>query len=132
MRKILFIILFVMILTITGFGKEYYLMTSTGYTNHRECIGEKWFDGKTAMNTPIRKGVVAINVRPVKGRWIINSILELGQKIYIEGLGIHRVEDTGTFSGNEKRDKWTIDIYFDTLEEARIWGRRLIKVYVIK
>ncbi len=107
-------------------------MTSTGYTNHRVCIGEKWFDGKTAMNTPIQKGVVAINVDKINNRWIIKSPLKLGQKIYIEGIGIFRVEDTGSFTEhNYHFDFWNVDIYFDTLKEAKEWGKRLVKVYII-
>lgn len=126
------IIILLLLLSISSYAKEdYFLMTSTGYTNHKICIADKWRDGKTAMNTQIRKGVVAINVRLNNNKWIINSILNLGQKIHIEGLGEFKVEDTGTFTGNAQKDKWNIDIYFDTLEEAKNWGVKLVKVFVI-
>ena len=140
MQKIVTLTLIVMLLAISYAvifcqpdTKEYYYMTATAYSNHRNCIADKWRDGRTAMNTPIREGVVAINVRLINGEWVINSVLKLGQKIYVEDLRTYySVEDTGTFSGHERRDRWTIDIYLDNYQEAKEWGRKLVKVYIVE
>lgn len=107
-------------------------MTSTGYSNHKICIADKWRDGKTAMNTPIREGVVAINVDLINGEWIIKSPLKLGHKIRIENIGDYSVEDTGKFTEKDlKWDYWNIDLYFEDLEEAKNWGVKMVKVYII-
>jgi 3D (Asp-Asp-Asp) domain-containing protein len=124
---------------------EYYHMTTTAYTRHPECISPKYDDGYTATGTKVKKGVVAINVDLVNGKWIVNSILKLGQKIYItsikdEPIGYFRVEDTGPFKvtnvrGANKKDlKWdrlNCDIYVDNINIARNWGCKPVKVYVI-
>ena len=108
-------------------------MTSTGYANHPNCIADKWRDGRTATNTKVRRGVVAINVDRIDGEWQVRSPLRLGQKIRIEGLGIFTVEDTGYFTErNYHFDYWNIDIFFETLEEAEEWGVRKVKVYLIE
>lgn len=108
-------------------------MTSTGYSNHPNCIAKKWRDGKTATNTPIREGVVAINVDMVDGEWQVRSPLRLGQVIYIEGIGEFNVEDTGSFTeSNLKWDFWNVDIFFEDYEEARGWGVKKVKVYVME
>lgn len=112
---------------------KYYIMTSTGYSNHPACIADKWRDGKTALNTPVKKGVVAINVDMINGKWQVRSPLKLGQKIYIEGMGRFSVEDTGCFTErNFHFDYWNVDIYFDTLKEAEKWGIKKVKVFVIE
>jgi len=107
-------------------------MTSTAYSNHPNCIADKWRDGKTATNTPIREGVVAINVDRVDGEWQVRSPLRLGQDIYIEGIGEFAVEDTGSFTeDNLHFDYWNVDIFFEDYEEAKEWGVRKVKVYII-
>jgi len=111
---------------------KYFIMTLTAYSNHHNCIADKWRDGKTAMGTPIREGVVAINVDYVDGRWLIKSPLKLGDKIYIEGLGYFSVEDTGRFAERDhKQDEWTVDVYKKNYEDAVKFGRKLKKVYVL-
>ena len=111
--------------------EKYFIMTSTGYSNHPNCISDKWRDGKTAMNTPIREGVVAINVDKINGEWQVRSPLRLGQKILIEGMGYYDVEDTGSFTENNYQfDMWNLDIFFEDYEEAKQWGIKKIKVYV--
>lgn len=74
---------------------DYFYMNVTFYSLHSDCISDEYNDGFTATMTPIRKGVVAINVNFIDGRWIVVSPLKLGDKILIEGLGIFSVEDTG-------------------------------------
>ena len=113
--------------------QKYFLMTVTFYSRHPECIADKYNDGYTATMTPIRKGVAAINVDRINGRWIIRSPLKLGSKIYIEGLGNYSVEDTGYFTDKDyKQDFWNVDIYEPDHIKAVKGGRQLKKVYLIE
>lgn len=112
---------------------EYFIMTSTAYSNHRDCIADKWRDGLTATGTPIREGVVAINVDWIDGKWQVRSPLELGDKIYIEGIGFFSVEDTGPFTEeNFHFDMWNLDIYKEDLVQAKEWGVKEVKVFVLE
>lgn len=71
----------------------------------------------TAMGTPLRRGVVAVDRR----------VIPLGTKLYIEGYGYARAEDTGgAIKGNK------IDLLFETKAESRKFGRRNVKVYILK
>lgn len=113
--------------------QEMYIMTATAYSNHSNCIADKWRDGRTAMNTPIREGVVAINVDYINGKWQVVSPLKLGQKIYIEGVGNFVVEDTGSFTeSNFHFDMWNLDIYKEDYEQAVAWGIRKVRVFVLE
>ena len=126
------IIIILLFINIVQAEEKYFIMTSTAYSNHPKCIAKKWRDGTTATNTPIREGVVAINVDKVHGKWQVRSPLRLGQAIYIEGIGEFSIEDTGSFSeSNLHFDYWNLDIYFDDYEEAKAWGVRKVKVYII-
>lgn len=108
-------------------------MTVTAYSLHENCIADKHNDGLTASNTPIREGVVAINVDYIDGRWLIKSPLNLGDKIYIEGLGNYSVEDTGYFTDTDyKQDFWNVDVYMEDYDEAVEFGRQLKKVCIIE
>lgn len=114
-------------------SKKYYYMTATAYSNDSRCIAEKWRDGKTAMGTPIREGVCAINVDLINGEWQVRSPLKLGQKIYIEGIGYFSVEDTGPFTEKDFHfDIWNIDVYKKDYEQARKWGIKRVKVVVLE
>ena len=75
--------------------QRYFIMTSTAYSRHPDCIDPKWDDGFTATMTPIREGVVAINVDWIDDKWQIRSPLKLGDRIYIKNIGYFSVEDTG-------------------------------------
>lgn len=128
-------LLIISFIAVSGISEKpkYYIMTSTGYSNHPKCIADKWRDGKTAMNTPIREGVCAINVDRIDGEWQVRSPLKLGQEINIEGVGRFLVEDTGYFTErNFQFDYWNVDIYFEDYEEAKAWGVRKVKVIVIE
>lgn len=71
----------------------------------------------TALGTPLRRGVVAVDRR----------VIPLGTKLYIEGYGYARAEDTGgAIKGNK------IDLLFNTKAECRNFGRRNVKVYILK
>ena len=125
---------------------KYYYMTATAYTRHPDCISPKFDDGYTATGTKVRKGVVAINVNLVNEKWVVDSVLKLGQKIYIttmkdKPVGYFRVEDTGKFkvgdvrkanSSDIKWDRWNCDIYVSNINQAREMGCIPVKVYIIE
>jgi len=130
---IIILLLYVSLNKLEAKESKYFLMTATSYSNHHNCIADKWRDGLTAMGTPIREGVVAINVDWIDGRWQVRSPLKLGQKIYIQNLGYFSVEDTGYFTEKDLHfDFWNLDIYMENYEEAKKFGRQLVKVYVIE
>lgn len=122
-----------------------YDMTATAYTRHIDCISRELDNGRTATNTKVREGVVAINVDLINGKWIVNSVLKLGQKIYIttmegEPIGYFQVEDTGPFKVGDVRgakrkdlewDKRNCDIYLPNIYLARKMGCIPVKVYVL-
>ena len=122
-----------------------YEMTATGYTRHPKCISPQLDDGYTATGTRVREGVVAINVDLINGKWIVDSVLKLGQDIYIttmndEPIGYFRVEDTGPFKVGDIRgadpkdlewDKRNCDIYVANINLARNMGCKPIKVYIL-
>lgn len=111
---------------------KYFIMTVTAYSNHPNCIADKHRDGLTASNTPIREGVAALNVDYINGRWLIKSPLNLGDKIYIEGIGSFSVEDTGYFTDEDfKQDFWNVDIFMEDYNKAVKFGRQLKRVYII-
>lgn len=124
---------------------KYLDMTATGYTRHIECISLKLDDGRTATNTKVRVGVIAINVNLVKGKWIVDSLLKLGQEVYIttidgKPIGYFRAEDTGPFKVSDVRgaskedlewDRANCDIYVDNIDQAREIGHMPIKVYIL-
>ena len=135
-KIIIFIILFYLIFIAPRAEAEtegkYFIMNITFYSLHEDCIADKWNDGKTATNTDIRKGVAAINVDYINGKWIVVSPLKLGDRIYIEGLGEYVCEDTGRFSErNVVQDIYTVDIFEPNHLKAIEGGREVRKVYVM-
>lgn len=98
---------------------DMFVAECTAYTAGYESTG-KYPDnpayGITASGKTVRKGMVAADTR----------FLPFGTKIYIEGLGIFIVEDTG---GDIKGNR--IDIYYDNLNEAIKFGRQTRKVIVL-
>ena len=136
-KIIIFIILFYLIFIAPEAEAEkeskHFLMTTTAYSNDPRCIADKYRDGLTAMGTPVREGIVAINVDYIDGKWLIKSPLNLGDKIYIEGLGNYSVEDTGRFAERDYiQDIWTVDVYMEDYQKALEFGRQLKKVYLIE
>lgn len=144
MNRLVYIVLIGMLLSITyaiytlptligAKEPKCFDMTSTAYSRHPNCISKKLDDGFTAMGTPVREGIVAINVDLIDGKWVIRSPLKLGQKIYIEGMGYFSVEDTGPFTEKDFHfDIWNLDIYKDDYLDAVKHGVQPIKVYVLE
>lgn len=71
----------------------------------------------TAMDTKPRVGVTAVDP----------DIIPLGSRLYIEGYGFARAEDTGGSIQGER-----IDLFMDSRVEANRFGRRWVTVYVLK
>ena len=126
MKKLIIIIeviLLISLLMASGPGAEtqeqkYYLMTATAYYPGPESCAP-FDDGFTAIGDIAGKGSIAIDDK--------NGPLRMGQMVYIEGYGIGKCNDRGSAIKD-----WKIDLCFDTIEEAREWGRRLVKVYLIE
>lgn len=71
----------------------------------------------TASGTPVRHGVIAVDP----------SFIPLGSKVYIPGYGEAVAEDIGWgIKGN------IIDIAFDSHEEALMFGRQELEIYIIE
>ena len=98
--------------------QKYYLMTSTAYTPGPESCAP-FDDGFTAIGDIAGRGSIAIDDK--------NGPLKMGQRVYVEGYGIGKCNDRGSAIKN-----WKIDLCFETIEEAREWGKKLVKVYLIK
>ena len=75
------------------------------------------YSGRKAVHDP--NGYSTIAVDP--------SVIPLGSKVFVEGYGFAYAADTGTaIIGN------TIDVFFDTLQEANNWAVKYVKVYILK
>jgi uncharacterized protein YabE (DUF348 family) len=73
--------------------------------------------GRLAVRKP--EGYSTIAVDP--------KLIPYGTKLFVEGYGFAIAADTGTGIKGEK-----IDVYFDTLAEAKRWAVKYVKVYVLK
>ncbi|MGI6129842.1 MAG: 3D domain-containing protein [bacterium] len=72
---------------------------------------------KTALGIKPKRGIVAVDPR----------VIPLGTKVYVENYGPALAADTGgAIKGNR------VDIFVDSHQEAISWGRRSVKVYVLK
>lgn len=92
-------------------GTRYLIMWATAYAPGHGC-GYRTSTGRKAGY-----GVVAVDPR----------VIPLGTRLYIPGYGYAVAADTGgSIKGNR------IDLCFNTLKEARNFGRRQVKVYILK
>ena len=103
-----------------GSGKEpkYFILEATGYYPGIECCYPH-NDGFTAIGDVAGRGSVAIDDK--KGP------LQMGQRVWIEGYGPGKCNDRGSAIKG-----WKIDLCFNTLQKAKEWGRKLVKVYVLE
>lgn len=101
-----------------GAEPKYFILEATGYYPGPECT-YPFDDGFTATGDVAGRGSVAIDDK--------NGPLRMGQMIWVEGYGIGKCNDRGSAIKEYK-----IDLCFDTLQEAKEWGRKLIKVYVLE
>lgn len=110
----------------------HYEMSGTAYTNHEDCVNLENLDGFTAMMTKARVGIVGINIDILEdGTSRVNSVLKMGQIIYVKGQfieGVFTVEDKGYFrvkylEGADLKDL-TFDIYNLDFFVKDIWYAR--------
>lgn len=88
-------------------------MRSTAYTSDP---AENGGYSTTAMGTAIRYGVAAVDP----------NVIPLGTRLYIEGYGYARAEDTGgAIKGNR------IDLVFGSKSQSNNWGRRTVRVTIL-
>ncbi|NLK53229.1 MAG: DUF348 domain-containing protein [Syntrophomonadaceae bacterium] len=72
---------------------------------------------RTAIGLKPKRGIVAVDPR----------VIPLGTKVYVENYGPALAADTGgSIKGNR------VDIFVDSHQEAVSWGRRRVRVYVLK
>lgn len=95
-------------------------MEATAYTSSYSDTGKSPGDGGygiTASGIRVKPGIAAVD--PL--------IIPLGTRLYVEGYGYALAADTGSaIVGNR------IDLYFSDSEKAQRYGRRIVKVYVLK
>lgn len=89
--------------------------TVTAYCHCQKCCG-KWADGFTANNKKVKVGYGA------------NNQLEFGSRVYLESIGIIEIQDRG---GKEFSDPTRIDVYMKSHEEAKKFGRKYLKGYLL-
>lgn len=96
-------------------GKEFYVM-STAYTPY--CNGCSGFTA-TGLNVKANPKMKVIAVDP--------RVIPLGTKVHVQGYGNAIAADTGSaIKGNK------IDVLFPTKEEAYRWGKRKVKIKILK
>ena len=122
MKKIIILIQIIIIIILFCLSpkaeQKYYLMTATAYYPGSECT-HPFDDGLTAIGDIAGKGCIAIDDR--------FGPLKMGQRVFIEGYGYGKCNDRGSAI-----KKWKIDLCFDTLKEAKEWGVKLVKVYILE
>ena len=101
-------------------------MTATAYDLSFQSTGKRPGDryyGLTASGTKVRPGVVAVDPK----------VIPLGTKLYVQSLdgtkdyGFAIAEDKGgAIKGNK------IDLFFETAQQVNQFGRRKVKVYILK
>lgn len=124
MKNLTIAVLIVMLLLITyavvfcTSESKFYYLTATAYYPGAECT-YPYDDGYTAIGHVAGRGSIAIDPT--------NGPLKFEQHVYVEGYGEGVCNDVG---GAIKG--WRIDVCFDTYEEAKEWGVKLVKVYVLE
>lgn len=93
-----------------------FTVTASAYTaNCNGCSGIT----STGINLKRNPDVKVIAVDP--------DIIPLGTKVYVEGYGYAVAGDTGgAIKGNK------IDVFFPTKSEAYKWGRKAVKIKILK
>ncbi|MDK2902316.1 MAG: hypothetical protein PWQ93_235 [Clostridiales bacterium] len=91
---------------------EVLTMNASAYT-----VGYDGVNNTTSTGQSVRRGIAAVDPR----------VIPLGTKLYVEGYGFAVAADVGgAIKGNK------IDLYLETLSQARAFGRRTVKVYILK
>ncbi|NLM38007.1 MAG: DUF348 domain-containing protein [Firmicutes bacterium] len=91
------------------------IMEATAYEPGPQSCGI-YADGYTYTGKKATYGIAAVDPK----------VIPLGTKLYIEGYGFAAAEDIGSdIKGNR------IDVCYDTVREALLWGRKRVKVYIL-
>ena len=81
-----------------------------------EATAYTYTGNRTATGTNPKVGTIAVDPR----------VIPLGSKVYVEGYGFAKAEDTGgAIKGN------IIDVFLETEHDCRSWGRRKVKIYLL-
>lgn len=91
------------------------IMEATAYEPGPQSCGI-YADGYTYTGKKATYGIAAVDPR----------VIPLGTKLYIEGYGFAAAEDIGS-----RIEGHRIDVCYDTVREALLWGRRRVKVYIL-
>ncbi|MCF8563549.1 G5 domain-containing protein [Alicyclobacillus tolerans] len=76
----------------------------------------------------VKGGLTATGWKAVPGVIAVDpSVIPLGTKLYVPGIGILRAEDTGSAIRG-----YHVDICMSTESQARAWGARTMAVYIVK
>jgi len=87
-------------------------MEATAY-----CAGYDGVDRVTATGIRAERGIAAVD----------SKVIKLGTLLYVEGYGLALAADRGrSIKGNK------IDLFMESYEEAKRWGRRTVKVYILE
>lgn len=103
----------------SGISQTSLLIPIENYYYHNfEISGYSYTGSKTSTGTIPKRGTIAADPR----------FIPYGTKLYVPGYGYGIVEDCG---GSIKGYK--LDLFFDTEEEATIWGRQYdVEVQIFK
>ncbi|MHB8107166.1 MAG: G5 and 3D domain-containing protein [Candidatus Cryosericum sp.] len=97
-----------------GATNEFYMEATAYSPTVQETDSDPWM---TASGMKSGRGVVAVDP----------SVIPLGSKLYVEGYGYAIAGDTGgAIRGNR------IDVFFYSSDEMATWGRRWVRVFVLK
>ncbi|MBS4175783.1 DUF348 domain-containing protein [Bacillus sp. FJAT-49736] len=96
-------------------AREFYVNSTAYTTNCNGCSSRT----ATGINLNANPNIKLIAVDP--------RVIPLGSKVYVEGYGYAIAGDTGgAIRGN------TIDVYFSSKSDAYRWGRRSVKIRILK
>ncbi|HHY60200.1 MAG TPA: DUF348 domain-containing protein [Clostridia bacterium] len=88
--------------------REARIMEATAYSHTGQ---------RTSTGSWPQRGTIAVDPK----------VIPLGSRLYVEGYGPGVAEDVGSaIKGNK------IDVFVETEKEARQWGRRKVKVYILQ
>lgn len=108
---------------------------ATGYCNCGKCCswhvdenGASVYSYGKMKGRPKVVGMTSSGAMATRGTVAADtSVIPMGSRIFVPGYGAGVVEDTGgDIVGNR------IDLWFPTHEEARAWGRKKVRIRLVK
>jgi 3D (Asp-Asp-Asp) domain-containing protein len=97
-----------------GATNEFYMEATAYAPTVQETDGDPWM---TASGMKSGHGVVAVDPK----------VIPLGSKLYVEGYGYAIAGDTGGAIKGKR-----IDVFFYSPDETARWGRRWVRVFLLK